>query len=209
LHTAVGRVLCGCWGPRDFNVWGLCEECAVGMPWTIFSTIAGPVFTFGLIWAGYHLLKDQRSPFQQSLGFALVFGNLPIARIFTAATGGGDEVYALQRLFGDQVNEILLWVIGLSIVLVLSVPPLARAWKRLDIPNRLWIFSAFLILPFVFDVAVVLIGMNGLLEMGVLDQQGIIGSPLLVNLWTLLWVGMLVAFGKFLGAFFEDVRQTD
>ena len=20
-HTAVGRVLCGCWGPRDFNVW--------------------------------------------------------------------------------------------------------------------------------------------------------------------------------------------
>ncbi len=22
-HTAVGRVICGCWGEKDFNVWNL------------------------------------------------------------------------------------------------------------------------------------------------------------------------------------------
>lgn len=207
VHTAVGRVLCGCWGPRDFNVWGLCEDCAVGMPWTMLTTIAGPVFTFGIIWIGYYLLKAQRPLFQQSVGFALVFGNMPIARIITAATGGGDEVYALQELFADRVNESLLWLIGLFIVLILSIPPLVRAWKWLDINRRLWIYTGFLILPFVFDVAVVLIGMNGLLEMGVLDQQGLIGSPILLNLWTLLWVGMLAGFGSYLARLFVPAES--
>jgi hypothetical protein len=27
VHTFVGRVICGCWGPMDFNIWSLCEGC--------------------------------------------------------------------------------------------------------------------------------------------------------------------------------------
>ena len=25
VHTGVGRIICGCWGLRDFNAWEICE----------------------------------------------------------------------------------------------------------------------------------------------------------------------------------------
>ena len=43
-HTSVGRLLCGCWGARDFNVWGLCRQCVTGPPLTLLATFAGPAY---------------------------------------------------------------------------------------------------------------------------------------------------------------------
>ncbi|MFP5354740.1 MAG: hypothetical protein ACLGIK_06225, partial [Gemmatimonadota bacterium] len=37
VHTALGRVLCGAWGPRDFNAWRLADGCS-----TVWPTIVGP-----------------------------------------------------------------------------------------------------------------------------------------------------------------------
>lgn len=196
VHTAVGRWICGCWGPRDFNVWRLCESCPADLSLAVWATFAGPIFTYGVMYVGYYLMGErfERRPGRRSLGFALVFGAMPMARIFTAAVGGGDEVYAFQRLWADQMGSNSIWIGGLILVLVICLPPLIRAWRVLDSKGRVWVFAGFLVLPFVFDVAVVLFGMNTLLEQGVLDQSGFIGSPVLVNLWTLLWVGVLAGF---------------
>ena len=94
-HTGVGRVLCGCWGPRDFNVWELCKTCAVGEPWSVLPTFIGPLFTYAVMWVGYVLLAPARPVAQQSLGFALVLAPLPAARMLGITTGGQDEIYGL------------------------------------------------------------------------------------------------------------------
>lgn len=87
-HTGVGRVLCGCWGPRDFNMWELCKICAVGEPWSVLPTFIGPLFTYAVMWVGYILLAPARPVAQQSLGFALVLAPLPAGRMLDIATGG-------------------------------------------------------------------------------------------------------------------------
>jgi len=193
VHTAVGRLLCGCWGPRDFNVWGLCEGCSEEVSFAILATIVGPVFTFGVIWWGFALLRAGASPEQKSMGFCLVFGNMPAARIFTAAMGGGDEVYSLQHIFADGGDSTPLWILGIVIVGVLSAPPLYRGFRVLSSKWRWPPFLGFLLLPFVIYLLVVLGGMNTLLDQGLLDQDGLIGSPVLLNVWTVFWVGLLAA----------------
>lgn len=99
VHTSLGRLLCGGWGKRDFNVWSLCDACAIGRPWNLAATFAGPVFTFAMGWWGYFLLDPRNSVPRQSLGFVLVFANMPFGRLLGAFTGGNDEVYALSKLF--------------------------------------------------------------------------------------------------------------
>jgi len=185
-HTAVGRLICGCWGPRNFNRWGLC----CNNEYTIIASIAGPAITFAMMYLGYYLLSDRfsKQPGRQSLGFALIFGNLPFGRLFTALIGKGDELFELEHFFGDYLSHPVLWILAIVLVSALLLPPLLRAWKVLDSSIRLKAFSGFFLLPFIFDLLVVIIGMNALYQQGFLAQDGIIGSPLLVNLWTLIWI---------------------
>ena len=193
-HTAVGRIICGCWGERNFNTWGLCCEGDL----TILASIAGPLFTYLIIYLGYYLLSNRydNSPGIKSLGFALIFGSMPFARIFTALMGMGDELMELKYFLGDYLGDKVLWVLAIVMVTAILLPALIRAWKSIASSQRLWGFIGFLLLPFIFDVLVVIIGMNQLYELGVLDQTGIIGSPLIVNLWTLLWVVVLAVSWK-------------
>lgn len=191
VHTAVGRLLCGCWGPRDFNVWGLCEGCSEEVSLAILATIVGPVFTFGVIWWGFVLMRSETSAEQTSLGFALAFGGLPFARIFTALMGSGDEVYSLQHIFADGADSTPLWILGIVIVVALSAPPLYRGFRVLTSKWQWATFLGFLLLPFVIYLLVVLGGMNTLLDQGFLDQDGLIGSPVLLNAWTVFWVSLL------------------
>ena len=61
VHTGLGRLLCGCWGPRDFNVLSLCSTCATGHPYTnLAATLAGPAFMFAVGWVGYWLLGSRQ-----------------------------------------------------------------------------------------------------------------------------------------------------
>ncbi len=41
-HTSVGRINCGCWGRRDFNVWRLCKGCWDENQLAVLATYAGP-----------------------------------------------------------------------------------------------------------------------------------------------------------------------
>lgn len=180
VHTSVGRLICGEWGLRDFNVWGLCEGCSEQHPIAIIATFAGPIFTFIMMWIGAILLKKD-SLQQKSLGFALVFANLPFARILTAAFGGGDEVYGLNILLD---NHSLAWTIGLSAIVLITIIPLYRAYSILKNKRSVLWFLGFFILPTFIDLLLVLGLMNNLLAGGVLSDYWILGSPIIVTVWT-------------------------
>lgn len=181
VHTTVGRLLCECWGERDFNVWGLCEACAVSEDVGFIATLAGPLFSFGMMWWGVSFLKHTHTASQKSLGYALVFANLPFARILTAvAMGGGDEVYTLKH-FMD--NDMLAWILGSVLIVFICVYPLYKAYITPTKKRLLW-FLLFFIAPTFIDILIVLGGMNTLLSMDVLDTYWILGSPILVTVWT-------------------------
>jgi hypothetical protein len=189
VHTGLGRLLCGCWGTRDFNVWNLCASCDTGHVWTQFAaTSSGPLFTFAMGWWGYFLLNPRQTAARRSLGFALVFGSLPFARILGALMGGNDEVYALSKVLPWPAA----WVLGAALVLLATVPPLVRAYAALQGRYRIWYFLGFFLLPFALAFAVIFGGLNPLLASGVLASNGVLGSPIVVNCWTAILTLSLV-----------------
>lgn len=188
-HTVVGRILCGCWGQRDFNSWGVCEGCPERQPLAILSTFAGPLFTFAMIWAGVILTGKGRSDRQNAMGFSLIFANLPFARILTAALGSGDEVWGFSNLLG---NKTFAWPIGLLLVCSLSVFPLWKAFQLIENKRKAGWFFLFLIVPVLADIAVVLGLMNTLLANGIFSEYWILGSPKLVTVWTGVVTGLYI-----------------
>ena len=180
-HTTVGRIICGCWGQRDFNSWGVCEGCPEQQPLAILSTFAGPLFTFTMIWIGAYLIGPDRTHNQKAMGFSLIFANLPFARILTASMGSGDEVWGLNNLLE---NKPLAWTLGLLLVCLATLFPLLKAFKLIENKRKVVWFLLFLILPTILDILIVLGVMNTLLAKGILSDYWILGSPKLVTLWT-------------------------
>lgn len=180
-HTITGRIICGCWGQRDFNSWGVCEGCAEITPLAILATFAGPLFTFTMIWLGSSLIGKNRTESQKALGFSLLFANMPFARILTASMGSGDEVWGLNNLLN---NKPLAWASGLLLLSVLTLFPLRKAFKMIENKRKVAWFLLFLILPTCMDLIVVLGLMNALLAKGMLSEYWILGSPKLVTFWT-------------------------
>ena len=193
VHTIVGRIICGCWGPRDFNVWFLCEGCYEQNQLAVLSTFAGPTFTYVMIWIGLALLADQRDYREKSLGFALIFANNPFARIFTAGMGKGDEVSGLYRLLD---NHLLAWILGLLIVLLCTLYPLYRAYKNIHNKNKVGYFILFLLSGIFLDLVFLFGLMNRLLKDGVLSDTWILGSPVIVTAFTLLVLVIFVLTRK-------------
>ena len=192
-HTAIGRLLCGCWGERDFNVWGVCDHCAVSQDLEFIATLAGPLFSFLMIWWGASLLKQTNTTSQKSIGYALIFANLPFARILTAvAMGGGDEVYTLKHF---MENDTLAWVLGSILIVLICAYPLYKAYTAITRRRLLW-FLLFFIAPTFIDLFIVLGGMNKILNNGILATYWILGSPILVTLWTGFVILIYTLFAK-------------
>lgn len=183
VHTTVGRIICGCWGQRDFNVWSLCGDCSEQKPYSVISTFAGPVFTYIMIWIGTYLMNKEKNDHQKALGFSLVFANMPFSRIFGAITGGGDEVWGLNLVLH---NYNLAWLIGVIIILAIIIYPLYKSFKLIKNESPIVWFLVFLILPGNIDTWVVLIILNSLLQKGLLNGYWILGSPVFVTVWTIL-----------------------
>jgi hypothetical protein len=182
VHTAAGRLICGCWGQRDFNSWGVCEGCAEQDPTAILATFAGPVFTFLMIWIGTRLIAGGKSEKQKAMGFSLIFANLPFARILTGSMGSGDEIWGLNYILNDHS---LAWATELLLILLFTIIPLWRAYKIIDNNRKIIWFLGFLILPTILDILIVLGIMNSLLKNGILSDYWILGSPILVTVWTI------------------------
>jgi hypothetical protein len=180
VHTSIGRIICGCWGQRDFNVWGLCESCETN-PLGVIATLVGPLFTFIMIWYGNSLLRNDKTIDEKTFGFSLIFANMPFARIFNPIFGGGDEVVVINSFIH---NHNLSRIIVLILIILIVVYPLYKAYKLIENKYKIAWFIMFLILPMVLDLLIVLGVMNTLLEKGVLNKYWILGSPILVTVWT-------------------------
>lgn len=138
IHHATGRIVCGTWGGMTLSTFVLPNACPPGAAW--IAALAGPALSWALIYAGIAL----RGP----IGLFLIFANLPLARIVTVATGGGDERIVGRALFGDAAAFPAM----LAITLLLAVPPLADAWRRLPRRHRIAGFAALLVLPLLWDL---------------------------------------------------------
>jgi hypothetical protein len=192
----VGRLVCGCWGRRNFNVWTLCADCAAGPPLTLVATFAGPAYSFAVIWAGYVLLGSA-SVHRASVGLALVISSMPVSRILTPIVGGGDEIFGLVRL---GLSRTLAWPLAVCLVLTLAVPPVVRISRRIDARRKgAWI-AGLLLAPFLL-VGVVVFGVlqTLLLGNGVLAHTGILGSPVIVTAWLCLSAAAVLALRRQLG----------
>lgn len=190
-HTATGRVLCGGWGARDFNSWSLPAGCDTWVP-----TIAGPLFSFGVMWAG--LLAVRGAPARWRLGAGLMLMANPFARLFTAAMGGGDEGVLVRHWFSLERGPVAT-AIAFGMVAALAGPPLVGAWRALPRPRRLPIYVGLLLTPMLVTGLLLFVLGNRLLSAGVLAQPSILGAPLLVWLVTLAAAIAFVALRGQLG----------
>jgi hypothetical protein len=184
-HTAIGRLICGCWGKRDFNEWGLCASCDSN-PLGFISTMTGPIFTFLMLYWGASLLNKNNSINKKTLGLSLVFASVSFGRLFNVwPFGGGDEFTVFyNQVFHEQrtISLIAAFVLITAIVFY----PLRQAYFFIENKNRIWYFIGFLILPFVAVIAMILGVLNSVLASGFLKEDWILGSPKVVTLWTLL-----------------------
>lgn len=204
-HTSVGRLICGCWGKRNFNLWGLCSGCSKENSLSILATFAGPVYSFTIIWIGYFLLKKSSSR-MKSIGFALVVSSMPFSRILTPLFGGGDEVYAFNRLWN---NHTLAWIVSVILVLSLAIPPMVKIWNTIDNKRKVLWMLLIIFVPFL-ATGIMTFGLfqSLLLENGVLNEYWILGSPILVTLWLSISLGMCILLSKSLTTFLQP-RTAD
>lgn len=191
VHIIVGRIICGCWGTRDFNAWELCDDCDKTHSLSWLATLAGPIFSFAMMWLGRSWLFSTNVK-KQTLGFAFIFTNIPFGRITQTMKGAGDEMVVIRHLLKNDLSPNQLILIGSAIVLILGVPPIIKAY-RIITNKRSWLYLlGFLTLPIAFILIYILIGMNSLLNIGFLSNVGIMGTPLLITLHTLMALILLV-----------------
>jgi hypothetical protein len=177
-HITTGRIVHGCYGPRDFNVWQTCADGVQASP--LAASVAGPLFSYAIMWLGVWLLLRGRTMPVRSVGFSLIFAPLPFARIFTIIMGGGDEKMFLTAVLGDAASPQAIRLLALGVVLAFCAPPIVIAWLALKQRGRGWYVAGFCVLPLVVIMAYKFKFLNGLLHDGFLATPAILGTPPLV-----------------------------
>ena len=174
-HTLTGRMVCGRWAERDFNRWSI-EACDSWLP-----TAAGPLFSYLLMAGGVLLALRRRRAW---LGVALVFAANPLARLVTALSGHGDEMWVARSWAGAQADAGWVHLAAAGTVAGLCAIALAVAWQALaGTHRRVGIF----LLALVAGIAItgpLLPLLNRLLEAGILARP-VAGAPWLVHLVTM------------------------
>lgn len=177
IHTATGRIICGAWGTRDFNVWQLAPGCESWVP-----TFVGPLFSWSVMWLGILLLISTIEA-RRWIGLALVFAPNPLGRLLPALLGGGDEGVVARHFLGTEGPWARLAVIAVGAAVVL--PPLIVAWRALPVARRPWWFLLLFAGGILVTGPLLFVLGNGLLARGVLGAPGLLGAPQLVELFTL------------------------
>ncbi|HEY9196781.1 MAG TPA: hypothetical protein VIM77_10965 [Mucilaginibacter sp.] len=147
-HLLTVYLVCGCPGKQaDFNLWTACPSCE-NNPLSFLPTLAGPFFSYVMMWAGFFLLRSNRKDYWPP-GFVLVMGNLAFARVFTAAMGGGDETTVLRHFLSPRVDLLLIKITGFAMVLLLAGPPMYMVYKRLLNKKRACFFAMVALSPMI------------------------------------------------------------
>ena len=194
-HITLGRIVCGEYGARDFNVWGTAENCAAPA-WKILSSFGGPIFSYLVMWSGVYLLLKAKTFEYKSLGLTLIFAPLPFARIFTALMGGGDEKVFLHYFLKDQFSLPVIKIFAAIFVLGFCLPPIIVAYRSLANRFRALYVVVFCVLPLIVLGLYVLTSLNGLLAQGFMSEVLILGTPRLILFHFLLMTVILIFTGK-------------
>jgi len=195
-HINTGFFICGCYGPRDFNVWATCDQC-IKPAWAYLATLAGPLFSCSLMWLGAIWFSQSTNEKKRVIGFSLLFANLPFARIFTALMGGGDEKVVIQALMGDTGNSLTSKIIAAFVVLLVCLPPMLIAGKKIRNKKRWGIVTGFAVIPLIYGMFYQHMFLNWLLKKKeVLPETHILGSPDLVLFHFVLMLLLLFLFRK-------------
>jgi hypothetical protein len=182
-HTITGRLICGCWGERDFNQWDLCKSCE-NNPLGFISTMMGPIFSFAMAYLGASWLNKDYSLEKQTLGFSMIFASTIFGRLLNVFPfGGGDEF----TVFYNQVfneNRTFSLVAAFILIAVIVFYPIRKAYLFLENKHRwAWILG-FCLVPFITVLIMILGVLNTILASGFLADYWILGSPKVVTLWT-------------------------
>jgi hypothetical protein len=148
-HTLVAWLSCSCWGSRVFNGWDFCAGCTVSSGQRALATIAGPLIDYVLLLVGWNNLHAENSVEEKSVGVALVFACLPLNLLMAAASGGGDLTDAIQLIqIHRPMSRHSVHVVGMLLTMILTIPPMLRAFIQLPgYQGKLIAFPVLLLVP--------------------------------------------------------------
>jgi len=135
-HHLAGSFVCGEAGRMSLSLFALGNACEPGWPWT---TAAGPILSYALMWLGMMLVVQGRHVWW---GFALVIANKSFLRLLTVLMGGGDEGVLFDLLSPTWGR----WLAS-ACVLALSLPPWWACYRALAPRRRAWVFAGAMLLP--------------------------------------------------------------
>lgn len=145
VHHGVARLTCGAWGTMTFSTFQLAEGCAPsGMP--LLATLAGPLLTYALMYAGVVLIARGRP----LAGLTLALANLPLARFVTVLMRGGDEMVLGRAWIGGDAA----WPVLMAVTVALLATPLVMSWRAIANRRRAAWFAGLLIVPLFIDMLV-------------------------------------------------------
>src|SRR6476469_8170538 len=176
-HMISARIFTGVWGTRDFNnVQPFAANTEPTKTQQVITGLAGPMINYIFCFIGAAMITRAATLKQKAWGLILIFACLPFARIFTAFTGGGDELGVVKNFAIGSAARI----IDIVCVTALFAYPLYIAFKTLPRRYRWITCISFLLLPMFFEGLVVLGLMNKMLNAGILISPVYFGAPLLV-----------------------------
>jgi hypothetical protein len=191
-HFLTAASFCGCLGNRAFDYWAPCTLCTASTGGLALVTLAGPLVNTIILWSGWMMMHPDNPPEKQSVGYCMVFAALPLPPIMAALAGGGDITWALRQLFQRSSGSHHHFVAGagLLIVVVLSLPPLIRAFMLVaGWLQRIGWFLVFLVLPGMADHWLVGKELNKLMADGLLSHQILRGGA---QLFLFVWLAVLL-----------------
>ncbi len=202
-HTIVGRLICGCWGKRDFNEWGLCSTCESN-PYGFISTMTGPIFSFAMAYWGASMLKKENTIGKTTLGFSMIFASNSFSRLLNVYPfGGGDEFTVFYHQVFNENRTVSLLAAFILIALIVFFP-LRKAFLFIENKNRIWWFIGFCVIPFIIILVMILGVLNTILATGFLGDYWILGSPKFVTFWTISVVILFLLTRKNLSQLYKD-----
>ncbi|MBO9634381.1 MAG: hypothetical protein J7578_14805 [Chitinophagaceae bacterium] len=172
-HLITGYGICGCYGTRVVNTWNTCTDCRQA-GWLFLAAFAGPLFSYWMIWMGTFFFLRATDMHKRSMGFALVFANMPLARVVTAIMGGGDEKAGFALMgFPVPVAKLLAMVL----VLFACLLPLVQIGRRMSEKRKWWALAGFGIIPMLYGFLYSHRFLNYLLASGWGRRIRILGTP--------------------------------
>lgn len=190
-HIITGRLICGCWGQQvDFNLWDLCGDCGSTNPNVWGASIAGPLFSYLMMWTGLFLMR-WGNPSKIFLGFNLTLSNIPFARMVTVAMGGGDELVAFRYYF---LSDLPVWEVRLIttvIVFVLALPPLYMCYRSVKNSKKFLMIAGFCILPLIIQMLYQFKLLGLVLQSGFMATTRFMGIADLIHVHTAVVVVVL------------------